>query len=492
LFEILSYVIPDPFLHPREWARVIRLYPGGPFVSTFEAVRSTSRRFRSIAEQLPWWYTEWFRFDLLLPPNLHAKMAVFLKFLLLSDQVRSHLQQKASWAINPEQLGVLKQSMGRGENKDWVKRVNTLFLESMNHPVPGMTCGSMVPWLGKTSPHLRTLVCSSKEHVHIDVFPETLQVLFLRAPFDNCLCHLRLKNMRELRFVDTTNSNNKVVHGLDQIIPLDCKDRLKRFDVSYPFTSPWNHYRQTHAGHLLPRSCGLEELTLDPITTETIQVLHRGSMRLKKFKVRTIRPHSAHLQLLELFSTPVLHFQSVRIFEYKIRMPRFTEKTARSFEPFVKAIANLAELEELRIQCPLRVRWCGYFAAATKLRKIEWTAIYRLKSFVTAMEQMTYGISVERAMCKALRNALSLHAASVQVRPLFREKVASKDDDFSGKHDKHDGAGFDWDDFNEEEEQMETYMVGDVDMLTWRGSGKLGNPEPQADFDEWGVSAWEG
>jgi hypothetical protein len=123
----------------------------------------------------------------------------------------------------------------------------------------------------------------------------------------------------------------------------------------------------------------LTTLSIAPLTSQVCRSLLQSPLRLKHFwPITTFDEPIRTGALVDLLNSPVCaNVESLR-FEFKISPYTIfgaevidTEKRG-AYEPLVRTIALLPNLEELVLKYPLHPTWIEYFRSASRLRRIDW------------------------------------------------------------------------------------------------------------------------
>ena len=180
------------------------------------------------------------------------------------------------------------------------------------------SCRDAVHGLNTTIPTLTYLEVYSKDHIHLDKLPPSLQKLIILTSSGKWNCENNLPHLQTFDFVETRSharfENLGAGHlKFQRILPFNSKSTLTRFASLIPDHPPSKQYLND-VRHLM-QFFHLTDLAIRPLTREMRSVLLHSSLRLQIFATRSLFEDKLHTgALLDLLNSPVL--RNLESFEY--------------------------------------------------------------------------------------------------------------------------------------------------------------------------------
>jgi hypothetical protein len=396
-FEILCCILAFavPFENPVEWG----YFPPDRTLdnSPFHAVRSTCRKFRRIVDKLLAWSDD--DVDIATMSGLqwfylrnNTPMPQYLDLLLSDPHLKECLSRKTGWCVDRAIIfRLLKQHIPRfGQCVRYLK-LRTRDIVSGEETGAG---NDIPPALRDTFPILTVLDLESMvSHVHLNSLPPTLRKLVLDAHYasdDNCDCTNTLAHLEQLSFQNDTWEPL----SFKKMLPFHSKETLHDFRFQAPcvyrpqdldiipdlfpdfaLLYQFKNLTTLHTTGYMGQSAGSGDAPPELYSEHLL----KSPFRLKSFE--TLAPGLGHFPieaLVELLESPVLHqLQNLGITFGAISKIDIGERP--TYEPFVITIANLPDLEKLRLlNFLMHPDWIQSFRNSPRLKSIHW----RYSSFV--------------------------------------------------------------------------------------------------------------
>jgi hypothetical protein len=383
LSEILSLVVPNinpPDLEPRRWSD----RPSHITDSPFHCVRSSCRTFRWIVDELPFWNKDDCDIDDLWEwrpkdkgPSHHTLQSgepepsycPYIGVVVSDPHLQQCLDRKKSWLVaHPPLFEQLRLSMPRFG-------LYVQLLQLNGNGACNYGWGHVTANLFEIFPILTELDVESNDHVCMKRLPKTLRSLRIEAPLiEHCDCQMEFPNLELLLYVPL----DYVPLDFKRMLPFKSTETFR--ELVFEFTTPWppsidnqKDFRHIH------QFKNLTSLTLRPLSSEICRLLLQSPLRLKTFQSTTVSDKPIRTGVLvDLLNSPVC--ANLESLQLQFKVTRFpivgvevldAEKRV-AYEPLVRTIALLPNLEELDLLYPLHPTWIKHFQSASRLRRIDW------------------------------------------------------------------------------------------------------------------------
>jgi hypothetical protein len=284
--------------------------------------------------------------------------------ILLSDRhLQQSLSRKVGWeATSPQTYQLLERyipNFGRS-----VRYLRLWNLDTWGEPrnIPEM--------LRCTFPMLTVLKLGSKQHVHLDILPPTLQTLELNAPLiQECNCENNLANLTEFNHAGDPGCAMQFM----RILPLKSKNSLQVLQFAFP--------EDVFELGMVPDIVLLhqfEHLTTLRTTGHRVplklyRLLAESPFRLKTFDSEVPTPDFRVIEALtDLLRSPVFHdLENLRL--SFCSYSNFEVHEQHMYQPFIRTMAALPQLESLELhRFPLYKGWLQLFRTSQRLKSVQW------------------------------------------------------------------------------------------------------------------------
>jgi len=352
-------------------------------VPPYQTVRHVCKTFRTIADQLPFWYEREFQFEILrfhrIPsliagfgfsyfsqrfshysyePYHSLKTASFVDVLLQDAHLVECLGRKKAWVFySKEVFGAISRNIpGVHENTEW------LHLDWRDGVTPRRSPGSSAGIKGKLTRF------TNLEYLHLQTDSDYAGFSTYTLP----------NSLRTLRVDEPWRCN---VHELDNLQHFSARIfSLPRGPISLRYIIPLLSV-STLTSLTLDFSCTINEIWFDALDTFTfldtliirlpplnfIAYLPRSRLSVSKFLLTLQSADDCH-GLVPSLSAPF--FRSVKHLIFELMDGRIDPQITF---PLIAAITRLSELEEIELSLPLQIEWCQLVRNFTSsVRRIRW------------------------------------------------------------------------------------------------------------------------
>jgi hypothetical protein len=374
LTDILSIVVPS--LWPpglgREFNVTTKLNQ-----SPFHTLRSTCRTFRWIVDDLPFWKgnnfdigcIDKYYYDGARPFNfqMYSDSTHYLEVLLSDPHLQQCLGRKTRWCLNfVNVFWILARTIPHfGQSVRHLHLSNEYFYARHSwDDIPQMLRASF-PILTELK-----ITTDSTTHVHLDIFPLSLQKLVYDAPLSStCKCTNNLPNLESLCFYRIWSESPPF--DLKRMLPFNSKTTLRELQFVPSENAPSDdELRDLSLLHQFENLTALR-LVGGCVPMAQYQSLLQSPFRLTTFESQTSTRDFAHIEtLVNLLRSPVL--QNLQCLSISA-IGRFHIERRPLYRPLISAITDHPVLETLQLlYFPVHIDWIDDFRNSRCLTSVEW------------------------------------------------------------------------------------------------------------------------
>ena len=378
LIDILSFLLPPI-------CGQLSQPPNPPLeaVPPYQTVRHVCKTFRTIADQLPFWYEREFQFEILrfrrIPPLIagfgfsyfsqrfslysyepyhSSKTASFVDVLLQDAHLVECLGRKKAWAFySKEVFGAISRNIpGVHNNTEW------LHLDWRDGVTPRWSPGSSAGIKGRLTcftnlGYLQLQTDSDYAGFSSYALPNSLRILRVDEPW-RCNVH-ELDNLQDFSARIFSLPRGRI--NLRYIIPMLSASKLTSLTLDFSCTI--NEMRFD----ALDAFTSLDTLIIRLPPLPFIAYLPRSRLSVSKFLL-TLQSVDECRELTATLSAPF--FRSVKHFAFEVKEGQIEPQITF---PLIAAFTRLSELEEIELSLPIQIEWCRLVRNFTSsVRRIRW------------------------------------------------------------------------------------------------------------------------
>jgi hypothetical protein len=375
LTEIFNCLLP-PYPHPNPTYTT----PWSP-IENILAIRSTCRSFRTIANNLPFWYDDRYNSIHFIPTEKDGRNVSnyvseiyhfkFLKTLFNDAQLVQCLSRRKTWQFAHNSMLAAVASVPSFRDNTTTAHVDYYqlvhYIDGEYSSSPGAYLSATIAFLC-TYPRLTTLSIAGPSELG---FTLDLTTLATSCPSLKSL-ELDVDGIGTLRSLSNLQSLEVALDNVvgDGVIPVNSSDSITKLILKY--WEPPFQCNNAVANGAFDSFVNLTSLFLHPLSNEICDFLIRANFSLKDFRTTATKEYGEDVDMrkvVNMLSSPSLS---------KLETLRIAFEPRKQWRPFYPQIVEQitfhlgSTLKELVIGMEMDTAWSSKFKRLVKLRRFLW------------------------------------------------------------------------------------------------------------------------